>query len=109
MGNNLVNLCNTNQLNVNSNANTGNINTTATVTATQQLQQLQQAQQQNLSSATNTNNPDAGAIRSSSLLPHKLSPNEITAARQVISAYRESAAFLLRTADQVEQLLIQQQ
>lgn len=43
------------------------------------------------------------------LITHKLSPNEMTAARQVISAYRESAAFLLRTADQVEQLLIQQQ
>ncbi|XP_055849204.1 nucleolar protein 4-like isoform X2 [Episyrphus balteatus] len=43
------------------------------------------------------------------LVTHKLSANEITAARQVITAYRESAAFLLRTADQVEQLLVQQQ
>lgn len=98
------------------------VNTNVLATATHQLQQLQQVQQQQqqqqqdqqqqqqqvLNNLSSNNGLDSNAVRPP-LLPHKLSPNEITAARQVISAYRESAAFLLRTADQVEQLLVQQQ
>ncbi|KAG1665255.1 Nucleolar protein 4 [Nymphon striatum] len=34
--------------------------------------------------------------------------SEITAVRQLISGYRESAAFLLRSADELEQLMLQQ-
>jgi hypothetical protein len=42
------------------------------------------------------------------LLAHKLSPTEMAAVRQLITGYRESAAFLLRSADELETLLIQQ-
>ncbi len=39
------------------------------------------------------------------LLSHKLNPTEIGAVRQLITGYRESAAFLLRSADELENLL----
>jgi hypothetical protein len=42
------------------------------------------------------------------LLSHKLSPQEMAAVRQLITGYRESAAFLLRSAEELEQLLLQQ-
>lgn len=38
----------------------------------------------------------------------QLSQPEITAVRQLISGYRESAAFLLRSADELENLILQQ-
>ena len=38
----------------------------------------------------------------------KLRPTEITAVRQLIAGYRESAAFLLRSADELENLILQQ-
>jgi len=41
-------------------------------------------------------------------LPHKLNTAEILAVRQLVTGYRESAAFLLRSADELEQLLQQQ-
>jgi hypothetical protein len=41
-------------------------------------------------------------------LPHKLNTAEILAVRQLVTGYRESAAFLLRSADELEQLLLQQ-
>lgn len=43
------------------------------------------------------------------LLTHKLNPTEINAVRQLVTGYRESAAFLLRSAEELEQLLLQQQ
>lgn len=43
------------------------------------------------------------------LLTHKLNPSEINAVRQLVTGYRESAAFLLRSAEELEQLLLQQQ
>ena len=43
------------------------------------------------------------------LLSHKLNQSEISAVRQLVTGYRESAAFLLRSADELEQLLLQQQ
>lgn len=43
------------------------------------------------------------------LLSHKLNTAEMAAVRQLITGYRESAAFLLRSADELETLLIQQQ
>lgn len=43
------------------------------------------------------------------LLSHKLNPSEINAVRQLVTGYRESAAFLLRSAEELEQLLISQQ
>lgn len=43
------------------------------------------------------------------LLPHKLNPTELNAVKQLVTGYRESAAFLLRSADELEQLLLQQQ
>jgi len=42
------------------------------------------------------------------LLSHKLNATEMTAVKQLINGYRESAAFLLRSADELEQLLHQQ-
>jgi hypothetical protein len=38
-------------------------------------------------------------------LSHKLSVTEMGAVRQLITGYRESAAFLLRSADELEHLL----
>lgn len=43
------------------------------------------------------------------ILSHKLNASEITAVRQLVTGYRESAAFLLRSADELEQLLLNQQ
>lgn len=37
-----------------------------------------------------------------------LNVSEVTAVRQLISGYRESAAFLMRSAEELEQLLLQQ-
>ncbi|KAG6451536.1 hypothetical protein O3G_MSEX007195 [Manduca sexta] len=44
----------------------------------------------------------------SNLLSHKLSGAEVGAVRQLITGYRESAAFLLRSADELEALLLNQ-
>lgn len=49
------------------------------------------------------------SMKQKPLLNHKLSSGEMAAVRQLITGYRESAAFLLRSADELEQLLIQQQ
>lgn len=49
------------------------------------------------------------SMKSKPLLTHKLNPTELATVRQLITGYRESAAFLLRSADELEQLLIQQQ
>ncbi|KAM9308784.1 nucleolar protein 4 isoform 4-T4 [Gastrophryne carolinensis] len=38
----------------------------------------------------------------------QLNPTEITAVRQLVAGYRESAAFLLRSADELENLILQQ-
>lgn len=38
----------------------------------------------------------------------QLSQPEVTAVRQLIAGYRESAAFLLRSADELENLILQQ-
>jgi hypothetical protein len=49
--------------------------------------------------------PVEGGFKKSPLLTHKLNPTEIGAVRQLITGYRESAAFLLRSADELENLL----
>ncbi|XP_018410822.1 PREDICTED: nucleolar protein 4 isoform X2 [Nanorana parkeri] len=38
----------------------------------------------------------------------QLNPTEITAVKQLVAGYRESAAFLLRSADELENLILQQ-
>ncbi|CAG9802929.1 unnamed protein product [Chironomus riparius] len=43
------------------------------------------------------------------LLPHNLNVTEAAAVKQLITGYREAAAFLLRSADELEQLLLNQQ
>lgn len=59
--------------------------------------------------ATNTNgNGPTDLSLKRPVFPHKLSPSEIAAVKQLITGYRESAAFLLRSADELEQLLLQQ-
>ncbi|KAM5305341.1 nucleolar protein 4 isoform 5-T5 [Glossophaga mutica] len=49
----------------------------------------------------------SGTSSSSSSRP-QLSPTEINAVRQLVAGYRESAAFLLRSADELENLILQQ-
>ncbi|CAH0551520.1 unnamed protein product [Brassicogethes aeneus] len=56
-----------------------------------------------------TNGPADLSMKQKPLLNHKLSTGEMAAVRQLITGYRESAAFLLRSADELEQLLLQQQ
>ena len=46
-----------------------------------------------------------GTANASALLNHKLNTTEMAAVRQLITGYRESAAFLLRSADELENLL----
>ena len=48
---------------------------------------------------------DQQADKKPPLLNHKLNGTEMTAVRQLITGYRESAAFLLRSADELEHLL----
>ncbi|XP_060680348.1 nucleolar protein 4-like isoform X2 [Hemiscyllium ocellatum] len=47
-------------------------------------------------------------INNSKTPPAQLSPTEINAVRQLVAGYRESAAFLLRSADELENLILQQ-
>nr|XP_040572316.1 nucleolar protein 4-like isoform X2 [Lepeophtheirus salmonis] len=59
---------------------------------------------------TTTAHPQNGTcnnegLKKSPLLNHKLNATEMAAVRQLITGYRESAAFLLRSADELEQLL----
>ncbi|XP_029328030.1 nucleolar protein 4 isoform X2 [Mus caroli] len=49
----------------------------------------------------------SGSSSSSTSRP-QLSPTEINAVRQLVAGYRESAAFLLRSADELENLILQQ-
>lgn len=46
--------------------------------------------------------------QNNSPIKHSLNPSEMMAVKQLIAGYRESAAFLLRSADELEQLLLQQ-
>lgn len=61
---------------------------------------------------TSTASPLTGTTSStqskSQLMSHKLSGAEVGAVRQLITGYRESAAFLLRSADELEALLLNQ-
>jgi len=61
-----------------------------------------------LNSNANSNANNANMVNGEKkppLLSHKLTGTEITAVRQLITGYRESAAFLLRSADELEHLL----
>ncbi|XP_054924667.1 nucleolar protein 4-like isoform X3 [Dermacentor andersoni] len=49
-----------------------------------------------------------GVDRPAMALKYSLNPTEVNAVKQLIAGYRESAAFLLRSADELEQLLLQQ-
>ncbi|XP_077497335.1 nucleolar protein 4-like isoform X2 [Amblyomma americanum] len=49
-----------------------------------------------------------GVDRPAVALKYSLNPTEVNAVKQLIAGYRESAAFLLRSADELEQLLLQQ-
>ncbi|XP_026682127.1 nucleolar protein 4-like isoform X1 [Diaphorina citri] len=63
----------------------------------------------NTTTGVTTNGPtDLSMKPTKPLLSHKLNPTEMAAVRQLITGYRESAAFLLRSADELEQLLLQQ-
>uniref|UniRef100_A0A3Q3JY64 Nucleolar protein 4 helical domain-containing protein n=1 Tax=Monopterus albus TaxID=43700 RepID=A0A3Q3JY64_MONAL len=58
----------------------------------------------NSSSSSNSHGQGGGGGGASA----QLSPPEVTAVRQLIAGYRESAAFLLRSADELEILILQQ-
>ncbi|XP_060627804.2 nucleolar protein 4-like isoform X1 [Anolis sagrei] len=61
--------------------------------------------------ATNTTNAAPATPANSTnrgVTAAQLSPTEISAVRQLIAGYRESAAFLLRSADELENLILQQ-
>ncbi|PWA29432.1 hypothetical protein CCH79_00017087 [Gambusia affinis] len=66
----------------------------------------------NCSSSTTTNNLSGrgggGSGGGGGGASTQLSQPEITAVRQLIAGYRESAAFLLRSADELENLILQQ-
>ncbi|XP_019698392.1 nucleolar protein 4-like isoform X3 [Harpegnathos saltator] len=64
---------------------------------------------QSFTSGLLSNGPtDLSMKNTKPLLSHKLNATEMTAVKQLITGYRESAAFLLRSADELEQLLLQQ-
>ncbi len=68
----------------------------------------QQGQQQQATALPVQNGPAAAGLdglKKPPLLNHKLNATEIGAVRQLITGYRESAAFLLRSADELEHLL----
>ena len=50
----------------------------------------------------------AEGLKKGPILNHKLNGTEIAAVRQLITGYRESAAFLLRSADELEHLITMQ-
>ena len=61
------------------------------------------------STTSTTPTPTPTNNRTSRTMPTaQLSPTEISAVRQLIAGYRESAAFLLRSADELENLILQQ-
>ncbi|MGH0143153.1 UNVERIFIED_CONTAM: hypothetical protein FKN15_034537 [Acipenser sinensis] len=55
-----------------------------------------------------SNSSSASSTNSRGVPTAQLSPTEINAVRQLIAGYRESAAFLLRSADELENLILQQ-
>ncbi|XP_077192186.1 nucleolar protein 4-like isoform X1 [Paroedura picta] len=59
------------------------------------------------STASSTTTPPANSTNRG-VPAAQLSPTEISAVRQLIAGYRESAAFLLRSADELENLILQQ-
>lgn len=59
--------------------------------------------------ALTPNGPSSTSSSQNSPLPHRLSSAEQLAVRQLITGYRESAQFLLRSAEELEQLLLQPQ
>ena len=55
-----------------------------------------------------TNGREVEGLKKGPILNHKLNGTEIAAVRQLITGYRESAAFLLRSADELEHLITMQ-
>lgn len=68
----------------------------------------QQQQQQTINSISQQNQQQPPPPQRLPLLQHKLNQSEINAVRQLVTGYRESAAFLLRSADELESLLLNQ-
>ncbi|CAG2163268.1 unnamed protein product [Oppiella nova] len=56
----------------------------------------------------NTGNVSANGKTAPNGNHYSLNPSEVAAVKQLIAGYRESAAFLLRSADELEQLILQQ-
>ncbi|XP_076317691.1 nucleolar protein 4-like isoform X2 [Tachypleus tridentatus] len=60
------------------------------------------------SSTTMTNGPTDLSMKRTTTAKYSLNPSEVNAVKQLVAGYRESAVFLLRSADELEQLLFQQ-
>ncbi|XP_022239408.1 nucleolar protein 4-like [Limulus polyphemus] len=60
------------------------------------------------SSTTITNGPTDLSMKKTATTKYSLNPSEVNAVKQLVAGYRESAVFLLRSADELEQLLLQQ-
>lgn len=78
----------------------------------QQLQSQQQPPPSSLQTSQQSTNlqmqPQQAPPQRPPILSHKLNASEISAVRQLVTGYRESAAFLLRSADELETLLLNQ-
>ena len=92
------------------------VNSMNGATAAMYRQALQQQQQQQqpaavyptpglMSTLPTTNGQTLDSLKKGPLLNHKLNGTEMAAVRQLITGYRESAAFLLRSADELEHLI----
>ncbi|XP_054153938.1 nucleolar protein 4-like [Oppia nitens] len=110
------------------------VHCTATSTSASAVQVFQQSsttnpnllsfsyQQQSIASENNTSNGTTNLVNGNSVTGsvssngkpsttgthYSLNPSEVAAVKQLIAGYRESAAFLLRSADELEQLILQQ-
>ncbi|KAK6308250.1 hypothetical protein J4Q44_G00215210 [Coregonus suidteri] len=82
--------------------------TAATTTQTNGPTDLSMKSVAPTSSSSSSSNSHSGQGGGGGGASAQLSPPEVTAVRQLIAGYRESAAFLLRSADELENLILQQ-
>ncbi|XP_076332760.1 nucleolar protein 4-like [Tachypleus tridentatus] len=61
---------------------------------------------QSSSSSTTINGPTDLSMKKNPSSKYSLNPSEVAAVKQLVAGYRESAVFLLRSADELEQLLV---
>nr|XP_029477218.1 nucleolar protein 4-like [Oncorhynchus nerka] len=84
-----------------------NLPTTGATTQTNGPTDLSMKSVAPTSSSSSSSNSHGGQGGGGGGASAQLSPPEVTAVRQLIAGYRESAAFLLRSADELENLILQ--